>query len=193
MRFIAWLLLLVCASEASAGNLHGVGVIPFFHANGEIYVLLADHSHGNRGWGTFGGRLSGNESPAQAAARELREETRCVYDYDEAALTSAPGFRYLTSHTYVLEVPYVPANVFARRELPADCVGSEFRERGPYAWFPLKSVLATVEQPDAAGAYFLDKRYVPDYSRYRLELWPFVAGSFVLAKELGLLPQPESM
>ena len=52
-------------------------------------VLIARRMHGPRLWSLPGGRVEPGESPAQAAAREVREETGV-----EADNTPAPGRSY---------------------------------------------------------------------------------------------------
>ncbi|MCG8591956.1 MAG: NUDIX domain-containing protein [Proteobacteria bacterium] len=148
------------AATADDADIRAAGVIAYTEIQGQTYVLLAEHRNNSRGWGTFGGRRDPGESVREAARREFREETRCVYDDAELAPLD-PGRRRDRGGfaAFVLEVPFVPAPVFERARERDGCRGKAFRERGPWIWVP---VAALVELLNDRGPHRLPKAYVPD-------------------------------
>ncbi len=50
------------------------GIVPLSHQDGVWHVFLIQHRHG-RYWGFPKGHAESNETPQEAAARELKEET----------------------------------------------------------------------------------------------------------------------
>lgn len=178
--------LLPSCSTANSVEIRAAGLIAYTRIQGETYVLLADHTEPGRGWGAFGGWREEGESTAQAAAREFREETRCVYDSPSAEdLLEAPHVsrdRYLS---YVVEVPYAPAQVFRSRPVPPECRGPSFSERGPWVWIPLHELRRCLAAGEATDSYSLSPEFVPEGSTTRL--WNASASILLLAIEKGYL------
>ena len=71
-------LIFLGVSEHGVVWAHGAGVNAYTKIQGETYVLLADYTDSDRGWGAFGGRTDGQPA-GEAALREFDEATRCVY------------------------------------------------------------------------------------------------------------------
>ena len=86
------------------------GVIPYSCIVGDAYVLLAFDPVSDRvGHGAFGGGREGDETIAETAAREMREETRCAFDRPTATdLESATPSNSNGFYSFVYQVPYVP-------------------------------------------------------------------------------------
>ena len=162
---------------------HGAGVIAYTKIQGETYVLLADHPDSDRGWGAFGGRTDGQPA-GEAALREFHEETRCVYRDTNIILDeekSAKTGRYVA---YVVKVKFIPAYLFASIEDRPGCTGSQYQERGPWAWVPASSLRESLAQGNENAA--IEKQYLP--SGHHGKLWHRAAENFQLAFDNGLIP-----
>jgi 8-oxo-dGTP pyrophosphatase MutT (NUDIX family) len=178
-RCVFAVLIFLVVSVPGIASAHGAGVIAYTTIQGETYVLLADHPDSDRGWGAFGGRLDG-EVAREAALREFHEETRCVYRDTNIILDenrSAKTGRYVA---YVVEVQFIPAYLFASIEDRPGCTGSQYLERGPWAWVPASSLRESLEQG------ILNKQYLP--SGHHSKLWHRAAQNFQLAFDKGLIP-----
>jgi 8-oxo-dGTP pyrophosphatase MutT (NUDIX family) len=162
------LLLQVLPAHAQSG-IEAAGVLAFTRIQGITYVLLADHRGSDRGWGTFGGHREEGESPEDTAWREFIEETRCIYrDLPRVDLTEAPRVTHGPYVSYVIEVPYVPAQVFASAPPPPECRTLAFNERGPWAWFPLDELERILETGKSKGRFHLSPAHVPKGSTDKL-------------------------
>jgi 8-oxo-dGTP pyrophosphatase MutT (NUDIX family) len=187
---VAVLLPLGCgrATVAEAQAFEAAGVIPYFVDSGVAYVLCADHRDGgDRGWGAFGGYIEAGETPEEAAARELYEETRCLYPVDDV-LPEIDGDRRIEAGSFVafvVEVPFRPVFAIEGRDRE-NCEGAVFEERGPYAWIPLGEIVRAVEAAGADESAELDPAYLPPGAQTKL--WRKSADLIVEAQERGLLP-----
>ena len=162
------------------------GIIAFSRIHGETYVLLADHLDSDRGWGTFGGNRDHGESVALTASREFREETRCVYTVpSESDLAGEPTVGNRRFLSYVIEVPFVPAEEFINRPVPEDCRGPEYNERGPWVWILLEELIQVLENPDSDGEFKLKESSLPAGSR--TTFWAASARIVEKALDKGLL------
>jgi 8-oxo-dGTP pyrophosphatase MutT (NUDIX family) len=151
-----------CAPAKKAVEYDAAGIIAYTRLQGKTLVLLADHRDSDRGWGTFGGHQEEGETLAVTAAREFREETRCVYGHPTPAeLEGAPFVAQRNFLSYVLEIPYVSAQVFEGRVPPDDCRSEPFIERGPFAWVPLDEIQRALDAGSVAGVYTLSREYLP--------------------------------
>jgi 8-oxo-dGTP pyrophosphatase MutT (NUDIX family) len=176
-----------CAHADNSDPCTAAGIIAFTRIQGTTYVLLADHVDSDRGWGTFGGHREAGETVPQTASREFREETRCVYPAPAAAeLEGAPFVEQRTFLSYILEIDYVPAQVFDARGLPDDCLGEQYLERGPFAWVPLDDVIRTIASVDSVGVYTLPRGDVPATALTR-KLWDESATILQKAIDAGYL------
>jgi len=164
------------------------GIVAYSTIQGRTYVLLADHPGTDRGWGTFGGHREAKETLAETAAREFREETRCVYgDYPSAEdLAGLPRVERGNFVSYVIEVPYVPAQVFASLEEEGACTGPAFEERGPWVWIPLDVLRGVFQDAESTKQYDLPSSYVPLGSP--TVFWDKSATVVERAVDEGLLP-----
>jgi 8-oxo-dGTP pyrophosphatase MutT (NUDIX family) len=147
---------------AGAPDYTAAGIVAYTKIQGRTYVLLADHLDSNRGWGSFGGNREAAEAIEETALREFREETRCTYDsLLTIDLSGMPTIDYRIFVSYVVELPYVPAQVFANRPAAADCQGPGFDERGPWVWVPLEEIIRCLEAGEETASYELDGSLVP--------------------------------
>ena len=163
---------------------HGAGVIAYTKIQGETYVLLADHPDSDRGWGAFGGRTDGQPA-GEAALREFHEETRCVYRETTIILEEDRSVKTAGFVTYVAEVKFVPAYLFAGIEDRQGCTGRQYQERGPWAWVPVSSLRGSLARGNLMNAE-IEKQYLP--SGHHGKLWPVAAESLQMALEEGLIP-----
>jgi ADP-ribose pyrophosphatase YjhB (NUDIX family) len=163
------------------------GVVAYSRIQGKTYVLLADHLvEPERGWAAFGGGQDGDESPARTASREFREETRCVYDYpSEEDLRGKPTVTQGSFISYVVEVPFVPAQVFLSRSVPDECTGPDYSERGLWVWVPLVELERCLAAADSTGGFALSEGFVPKGSTTKL--WGKSATVMQKAIEEGFL------
>lgn len=172
----ALFLIFVFAGNAFAQK--NAGIIPYFKNGGKIYLLLADHKNNNRGWGSFGGKHEEKETQEQNAIREFHEETknRFMDQGMEAKISSAPFIEQKKFVSYLVEVDFVPVNVF----MNADTPGESYHERGPYAWVPLEEVLRAVNSD-----HLLNKKYLPKNHDYN-KVYKAFAKALRIAAENGI-------
>jgi 8-oxo-dGTP pyrophosphatase MutT (NUDIX family) len=182
-RCVFAVLFFLAVSVPNVVSAHGAGIIAYTKIQGETYVLLADHLGNDRGWGAFGGRLDG-QTAREAALREFHEETRCVYrdttiilDEDRSAKTG----RYVA---YVVEVKFIPAYLFASIEDLQGCTGSQYQERGPWAWIPASSLRESLARGNRNAA--IEKQYLP--SGHHGKIWDRAAENLQMAFDKGLIP-----
>lgn len=150
-------------------TIDAAGVLAFTRIQGTTYLLLADHRNSERGWGAFGGHREKGEAIEATAWREFIEETGCIYrDLPPVDLTVAPGVTQGTYVSYLVEVPYVPAQTFSSSPAAPDCQAPEFNERGPWAWVPLDVLERVLEEGEAEGQYKLPSSCVPEGSLNKL-------------------------
>jgi len=140
------------------------GILLYFKAGPEVYLLLADHQGAkNRGWGGFGGGALKGEKPAETAVRETVEETRGYFlaadllkqIEAQTPVIDADGFAL-----FFAEVPFVPAQRVANHQ-PKDSDRAYF-ERGTFAWIPFSEVQKhLVKDLSGVQKYLMDKRFLP--------------------------------
>ncbi len=159
---VALLLLVVLALPGAGPDFDAAGVIAYTRIQGETYVLIADHVDSDRGWGAFGGHRKGNETPAETASREFREETACVYDHPTGEdLAAAVPVRLGGYLSYTVEVPYVPVTVFAASRDRGECRGSAYRERADWSWVPLTEIRRSLERGEGTEHFKIARRFLP--------------------------------
>ena len=184
------LILLIVSGYASARQ-PGAGGVLYTTIQGSTYLLLADHRHSNRGWAAFGGRLDG-QSPIEAAAREIEEETNGVVErnWTIERLPTAPshtvrdGTWYYTM--YFLEIPFKPAIQFTSTKPTGNLRGAG--ERGPYSWVPLNVVMKALEQyRSGVTSVSVPDEYLPS-NRRSSWFWRVFLSSLDQADKHGMFP-----
>jgi 8-oxo-dGTP pyrophosphatase MutT (NUDIX family) len=178
-RCVFAILIFLAVSVPGVVWAHGAGVISYTKIQGETYVLLADHPGSDRGWGAFGGRKNG-QTAREAALREFHEETRCVYRDTNIILDEKKSLKTPRYVAYVVEVKFIPAYLFASIEDRPGCTGSQYQERGPWAWVPASSLRESLAQGN------LNKQYLP--AGHRTKLWHRAAENFQMAFDKGFIP-----
>jgi 8-oxo-dGTP pyrophosphatase MutT (NUDIX family) len=182
-RFVFAVLIFVSVSVPSVVFAHGAGVIAYTKIQGETYVLLADHLNSDRGWGAFGGRLNG-QAAREAALREFHEETRCVYRDTTIILDEEKRVKTARYVAYVVEVKFVPSYLFASIEERQGCTGSQYQERGPWAWIPALSLRESLARGYQNAK--IEKQYLP--SGHHGKIWDRAAENLQMALDKGLIP-----
>ncbi len=167
------------------------GIVLYFKAGAEVYLLLADHSSESaqkRGWAAFGGGANEGESAAETAARETEEETRGYFSRKEL-LKKIESQEPVCDGRFALffaEVDFVPALRVANSEV--DSEDRAYVERGPYAWVPYSQIEGYLENEiDPAHRHPIDPRYLPE-RRYTDWFWPVWLRNIRIALESNALP-----
>lgn len=171
------------------------GILIYFKAGPEVYLLLADHAtprSKDRGWGGFGGGGLDGETAAKTAARETEEETRGYFTRAELLSLIESQTPVIDTNGFALffaEVPFVPA-----QRVMNHAPGEEkwaYLERGPFAWIPFSEVRKHLEKPlNLSRKDMIDKRFLPagSHSDWFWNVW---IGNMKLAWETGSLPWME--
>ncbi|MCP3932704.1 MAG: NUDIX domain-containing protein [Bacteroidetes bacterium] len=175
---------------ALAGN-SGAGGVLYTNIQGSTYVLLADHRKKNRGWASFGGRLD-QQSPMEAAAREIEEETNGLIKRDWVIKQLPDSLSYTVTKKsslytmYFLEIPFVPAVQFTSTKVPKNKKG--FDERGPYSWVPIEVLENAIKEYQAGNTKVpMPGEYLPS-SKKTTWFWKKFLSSIDKAKRNGVSP-----
>ena len=188
--FLALTFLLILCPAAHAER--PAGILLYFKAGTEVYLLLADHAtpgSKDRGWGGFGGGPESGESPAETAARETAEETRGFF-------LVAALLKQIESQTPVIdtngfalffaEIPFVPVQQVANYQ--PENMDRAYFERGPFAWIPFSEVKRhLVGDIDGTPKYSIDKHFLPAGSRSEW-FWSVWIGNMRMVLETHALP-----
>lgn len=146
-----------------------------------LYLLARDPAPGRGGWGHLGGRAEAGETPLQTALRELHEESNCSITPLPAAVERATGPSVTASagfHTYVVEVPHVPADVIAQRRRCNDV------EREQWVWVTHADLMAALDAPGTSVR-------VHEGSPASVPLWQAAWRALRQARDDGALPRPD--
>ena len=176
-KLVSMLSGLALAAASGAALASPAGVIPYACLHGDPYILMAfDPVTTRLGYATFGGARNGNETLAETAAREFREETRCAFDVptaeDLSGLTPSESHGY---YSFVAEVPFV-----SQLEIPEHPCDARI-ERTDWLWVRLSDLEAGL-----AGGETRPKVLVSLMHKY-ITLWGKAAKSIRQAQVDGLL------
>lgn len=163
------IVLMTGTTACTATEPFAAGAIIYGERDGEIFLLLADHVHQDRGWGSFGGKREG-KSVRDTAVAEAHEETGGYYPKDvlyeaikaDAPFASNPSGTFVS---YVIKMEMAPIEELAKRAKRHE--NPYFRERRPYAWIPLSVVLDVA----ASETREIPAQYLPE-DRKESHLWP---------------------
>ena len=141
------------------------GVVAYAEVDEQILILIADHKiNTTRGWGAFGGCVDGEESLSEGALRELHEETRCALPQTLKIGKTTPRVSFGRFTSYALKVPYISGNDIADTTSQKKCGGISAKERGPWAWIALDTLLAHIVPDETANSPF-PASFLPDAKR----------------------------
>jgi len=186
MFWMALVVLLASAGQASAEP--PAGMVLYFKSGGEVYLLLAEHRGGSRGWAGFGGGAVEGESVAQTAARKGDEESR-GYFKQAALLKKIEGQTPLVDGDfafYFAEVDFVPAQRVMNHPVPEET--DEYLERSTFAWIPFSAVAPHLKgEIDRNVTYEIDPVFLPAGSRTTW-FWTAWLRNMKMAVESGALP-----
>lgn len=165
IRLILGALIVVVFGFGMAPAQPPAGIVLYFESGGEVYLLLAEHARGQRGWASFGGGAREGETLAETAAHKGEEESRGYFsraDLLEKIKGKAPvmdvefGF-------YFAEVDFVPAQRVMNHPLPDS--SDAYMERSTFAWIPYSTVAVHVQEDiDRDRTYEIDPAFLPSGS-----------------------------
>jgi len=153
------------------------GVIPYACIEDGPYILLAFDPVATRvGYAAFGGSRQANETIAETAAREFREETRCAFETPTAEqleqLTPSESHGYVS---FVAEVPFI--SHLAIPESPCDAR----IERVDWQWVKLSDLEAGLATDDERPQVLVSLMHKT------ITLWEKAAQSLRQARADGLI------
>ena len=158
-------LLLVVLAAAFLGSAIAeppAGMVIYHKSGGEVYLLLAEHARGNRGWAGFGGGARAGETLAETAAHKGEEETKGYFNRADL-LKKIEGQKPVMDGefaSYFVEVDFVPAQRIANNPPPVD--DDAYGERSTYAWIPYSAVEGHLKaELDRETKYEIDPLYLP--------------------------------
>jgi ADP-ribose pyrophosphatase YjhB (NUDIX family) len=164
------------------------GMVPYFHAGGEVYLLLAEHAGSGRGWAGFGGGAMEGETVVQTAARKAHEESRGFYKQADL-LKMSKGVEPVMDGdfaSYFVEVPFVPAPSVTNHPVPEE--NDAYLERSTFAWIPYSAVAPRLSQDiDGKKKYMIDPAFLPVGSQTQW-FWPIWLGNMHKAAATKSLP-----
>ena len=143
------------------------GVVLYTKSGGEVYLLIAEHANGNRGWAAFGGGGREGETLAETGAHKGQEESRGYFD--RADLRERIGDQKPVMDGefafYFAEVDFVPAQRVANNPIPEDKADA-YGERSTFAWIPYSAVEPHIkDELSREKTYEIDPLYLPKGSR----------------------------
>jgi ADP-ribose pyrophosphatase YjhB (NUDIX family) len=138
------------------------GMVIYTKSGGEVYLLLAEHARGERGWAGFGGGARAGETVAETAAHKGEEESKGYFnraDLLEKIKDQKPAMDGEFA-SYFVEVDFVPAQRVMNNPPPQD--DDAYGERSNYAWIPYSAVAGHLKEDiDRAKTYEIDPLYLP--------------------------------
>lgn len=142
------------------------GVVLYFKSGGEIYLLLAEHTRGERGWAAFGGGGREGETLAETAAHKGEEESRGYYkrSYVRERIGDQKPVMDGEFAAYFAEVDFAPAQAVTNHTPPENT--DAYNERSTFAWIPYSSLAPHLTSDIERGkTYEIDPAYLPQGSR----------------------------
>lgn len=141
--FCRFLLIVSGFTSCQLAHSAGAGILVYCERDGEPLILIADHkkaSQSNRGWSSLGGTIQSNETPVEAAIREVYEESHGVISRDELYQSVDPSIKVETSGFVVFfaKTPCYSTNMF--NDIAGGYREKGSAERGPYQWLPWKEI-----------------------------------------------------
>lgn len=165
-RFILLLILGLAFLQTPAAAEPPAGIVLYFKSGGEVYLLLAEHARGNRGWAAFGGGARAGETLAETAAHKGEEESRGYFNRKDL-LAKIKGQKPVMDGefgSYFAEVDFVPAQRVMNHVPPVD--DDAYGERSTYAWIPYSAVKPHLNQELVRDkSYEIDPKFLPKGSR----------------------------
>jgi len=138
------------------------GTVLYFQAEGEVYLLLAEHAGSQRGWAGFGGGGRTGESLAETAAHKAEEESRGYFNRANLLNTIKDQAPVMDGEfaAYFCEVGFVPAQRVMNHPLPDS--SDAYRERSTFAWIPYSAVESYLQGDiERSKKYTIDPAFLP--------------------------------
>ena len=184
--FCGALLALLLCGTASAEQ--AAGMVLYFQAGGEVYLLLAEHAESKRGWAGFGGGSREGETAAETAAHKAEEESRGYFKRADLLqkIKDQPPVMDGGFFSYFAAVEFVPAPRVMNHPVPE--ANDAYLERSSFAWIPYSTIEAFLQQDiDRTRKYMVDPAFLPAGSQTQW-LWPIWLGNMRKALIAGALP-----
>jgi ADP-ribose pyrophosphatase YjhB (NUDIX family) len=138
------------------------GAVVYFRSGGEVYLLMAEHARGTRGWAGFGGGGREGESLAETAAHKVEEESRGYYKRADILTKIGNQAPVMDGEfaSYFVEVGFVPAQSVMNHPIPDST--DAYQERSTFAWIPYSSIEAYLQEDiDREKQYPVDPAFLP--------------------------------
>lgn len=178
MKYVVVCLILTGLVACSNDDITAAGVIAYAEKDGQMYLLLADHTGllAYRGYGAFGGSLEDNETLEQGALREFHEETACHF----LGQVQSVSKEYVRNHHYVsfvVRVPFISSEQLNQGAQTSGCAGGVYSERSHWTWVRQEALLEQLQVGDSFKNDQVD-----------LNLWDKSTIVIKQAAQQGLLP-----
>lgn len=175
-------------TQTSANAAAPAGAVVYFQSGDEVYLLMAEHALGTRGWAGFGGGGREGESLPETAAHKVEEESRGYYKRADifAKLKDQAPVMDGEFASYFVEVEFVPAISVMNHPIPDST--DAYLERSTFAWIPYSSLEAYLQKDiDREKKYAVDPAFLPMGSSTEW-YWQAWLGNMRKAVIAGALP-----
>ncbi|SHK35461.1 8-oxo-dGTP pyrophosphatase MutT, NUDIX family [Rubritalea squalenifaciens DSM 18772] len=185
MVMIRWMAVLYMSLMVQVWSQTAAGIVLYCEKPDGVWVLVADHKMGKRGFASFGGSYEKGETYQETAARETSEETRGYFKQEDLlkGIAGQKGVDYLIYRMFFLKVPFVEAAEIEKRK-----GAGVMDERFDYVWVPEKElsryfgVVADLQTPLKLDPAYLPKKAKTDY------YWRLWLGQMAEAQRRGAFP-----
>jgi len=164
------------------------GAVLYTESAGEVYLLLAEHGNGHRGWAGFGGGGREGETLAETAAHKVEEESRGYYDREDILKRIGDQNPIMDGEFafYFVKVDFVPAQRITNHPLASG--NDAYQERSTFAWIPYSTIAPHLASDIArTNAYMVAPEYLPRGSSTGW-LWRAWLGNMRKAVVAGAIP-----
>ena len=164
------------------------GMVLYFEAGEEVYLLLAEHAGSKRGWAGFGGGGRAGESMAETAAHKGEEESRGYFKRAvlQEKIKDQPPVMDGDFASYFAAVEFVPATRIMNHPVPDST--DAYLERSTFAWIPYSTIETFLQQDiEPARKHLVDPAFLPAASQTQW-FWPVWLGNMRKALIAGALP-----
>jgi len=164
------------------------GVVLYFASGDEVFLLLAEHAEGERGWAGFGGGAREGQNVMETAAHKGEEESRGYFkraDLLQRIKGQAPVMDGDFA-SFFAEVSFVPTPSIMNHQVPK--ADDAYLERSTFAWIPFSSISGHLTQEiDHTRKYEIEPGFLPAGSKTNW-YWPIWLGNLREAVVANALP-----
>ena len=189
IKRVLYAIVTACCLQTAALAEPPAGIVLYHKSGGEVYLLLAEHARGERGWAAFGGGARVGETISQTAAHKGEEESRGYYNQKDL-LGLIEGQKPVMDGEFgffFAEVDFVPAQRIGNNPIPED-EADAYGERSTFAWIPYSAVVPHLgAKLERDKKYEIDALYLPKGSRTKW-LWRAWLSNMKKAADNNQLP-----